>query len=120
MKIEMVQMDLKNENDLEFRDGKSTGVKYMFRGPKLDWGILVLGKGEILDKHYHNEVEETFYFIKGSCKMEIDDKKFITKPGDSFRVEANEKHSMINEYEEPVKMIFIKYPYIKDDKINVE
>ncbi|MBD3230727.1 MAG: cupin domain-containing protein [Candidatus Lokiarchaeota archaeon] len=113
-------MDKTNENDIEFRDGKTTGVKYMFRGPKIDWGILVLGKGETLSKHYHKEVEETFYFISGSCKMLIDDREFITKPGDAFRVEPNKSHYMKNEHDKPVKMIFIKCPYIPNDKVKVK
>ncbi|MHA1271533.1 MAG: cupin domain-containing protein [Candidatus Helarchaeota archaeon] len=112
-------MDYKNENDLEFRDGKPTGVKYIFRGPKIDWGILILGKGEKLNKHYHNEVEETFYFISGSCRMFVDDTEIITRPGDAIRVDPKEKHSMINENDTPVKMVFIKCPYIPDDKINL-
>jgi mannose-6-phosphate isomerase-like protein (cupin superfamily) len=113
-------MDYKNENELEFRDGKSTGVKYLFRGPKIDWGILVLGKGETISKHYHNEVEETFYFLSGSCRMKIDDKEYNVKPGDAFRVEPKKSHYMINEKNEPVKMVFIKSPYIPDDKVSVD
>ncbi len=115
----VIKMDLKNEFECEFRDGRESGVKYIFRGPKIDWGILVLAKGEVLKKHYHNEVEETFYFLSGSCKIEINDKTYTTRPGDAFRVEPKETHYMINENDEPVKMVFIKCPYIPDDKVNL-
>ena len=116
----MIKIDYKNENELEFRDGKPTGVKYIFRGPKIDWGVLVLGKGETVKKHYHNEVEETFYFLSGSGKIKINDKEYITKPGDAFRVEPKETHEIINENDEPLKMVFIKCPYIPEDKVNVD
>jgi len=112
-------MQYENENNIKFRDGKTSGVKYLFRGPKIDWGILILAKGEKLGAHYHNDVEETFYFLSGSCKMYVNKTLYITKPGDAFRVDPKEEHDMINENDEPVKLVFIKCPFIPDDKINV-
>ena len=54
-------MERVNEKEKEFRFGDS-GPKYLFRGPKHEWGIVVLKPGQTLGAHYHNEVEETFTF----------------------------------------------------------
>lgn len=43
-------MQLVNEYDLSFRKGDS-GPKYLFRGPNIDWGVLLLKPGQTLGKH---------------------------------------------------------------------
>ncbi|NLV74523.1 MAG: hypothetical protein GXY52_07555 [Chloroflexi bacterium] len=56
-------MQFVRESDQPFRNGVS-GVKYLMRGPLLDWGIILLLNGEQLSGHCHREVEETFYILK--------------------------------------------------------
>lgn len=57
-----------NEGDCEYRDGDS-GVKYLMRGPKIDWGVILLKPGQEMGEHGHEQVEETFYFLQGQAKM---------------------------------------------------
>ena len=109
-------MERVNESEMTFRKGDS-GPKYLFRGPKLDWGVIVLKPGEMMGCHGHNEVEETFYFIEGTPKMIVNDVSCDVKVGDAFRIEPPEKHDVYNDTDSPVKFIFIKCPYIPDDKI---
>lgn len=109
-------MEKINENELEYRKGKS-GPKYLIRGPKLEWGIIRLEPGETMGAHGHNEVEEIFYFFEGEPKILVNDKEFQTKSGDVFRLEAKEKHDIVNATNSPVRVIFIKCPYLRDDKI---
>lgn len=106
-----------NENEQKFRWGKS-GVKYMFRGPKIDWGILLLLPGERMGEHGHGEVEETFYFVEGEATILINDVPYPAKAGDAFRIEPREKHDIENTSESPVKVVFIKCPYLPEDKIS--
>ena len=37
--------------------------------------------------------------------------------GDAFRLEPLEKHDIVNDTQEEVKLIFIKTPYLPEDKI---
>jgi len=82
-----------------------------------DWGVIVLKPGEMMGCHGHNEVEETFYFIEGTPKMIVNDVPYEAKVGDAFRIEPLEKHDVHNDTDSPVKFVFIKCPYIPDDKI---
>ena len=109
-------MERTNENEKTFRKGDS-GPKYLFRGPKFEWGILVLKPGEKMGCHGHNEVEETFYFLEGTPKMIVDDVPYEVKVGDAFRIEPLEKHDIYNDTDSNVKFVFIKCPYLPDDKI---
>ena len=40
-------MERVNETDLDYRHGDS-GPKYLFRGPKIDWGVLRFLPGQEL------------------------------------------------------------------------
>ena len=107
-----------NERDFEYRDGES-GVKYLMRGPSIDWGIIFLKPGEFMaDKaHGHLEVDETFYFMEGNGTMIIDEKEHDAPQGSVFLVEPKEMHNIKNSSKEDLKIIFIKSAYKPDDKI---
>lgn len=106
-----------NEYQLNFRKGDS-GPKYLFRGPNIDWGILVLKPNETLGQHYHNEVEEAFYFMEGTPLMKVNGQEYRVAKGDAFRVEPGDVHDIINDTAQSVKMVFMKYPYKPDDKVD--
>ncbi|MEW6556940.1 MAG: cupin domain-containing protein [Elusimicrobiota bacterium] len=109
-------MEKTNEREKKFRQGDS-GPKYLIQGPKWEGGIVVFKPGEKLGAHYHNEVEETFYFLEGSCKIYVNDVEYQANPGDVFRLEPKEKHDIHNNTTEIVKAVFIKCPYLPTDKI---
>ena len=109
-----------NEHDLEFRGGDS-GVKYLFRGPEIDWGVIVFKPGETLGHHFHERVEETFYFVQGKGgKIVINGAPFRIRIGDAFRLEPHDKHDIVNDTDTPLKAVFIKSTYDPKDKVNVE
>ena len=109
-------MEMTNENKHDFRF-KTHGPKYMVRGPRHEWGIIVLKTGDELGAHYHNEVEETFYFLYGKGIMKIGEKEFPAGPGDAFRIEPKEAHNIF--CREEFKIIFIKCPYLPEDKVAI-
>lgn len=109
-------MERINEKDQEYR-GDTSGVKYLLRGPRIDWGVILLKPGEAMGAHGHQEVEETFYFFQGAPKMLVDDIEYQTQVGDAFRIEPGEKHDIVNDTSEEVKVVFIKVPYLPKDKI---
>jgi mannose-6-phosphate isomerase-like protein (cupin superfamily) len=110
-------MEHVNENERKYRFGDS-GPKYMFRGPRIDWGILLLKQHQTMGEHYHEEVEETFYVVQGTPKVVIDGVEFPAEEGDAFRVEAKERHDIINESPSNCKIILIKCPYSPNDKVD--
>ena len=111
-------MERVNENNKEYRKGDS-GPKYLFIGPRMDWGILKLKSGESLGNHFHNQVEETFFFPTGDgLIMMINDNEYQVKDGDAFRIEPGEKHNILNNTKNDYKIIFIKNPSLPEDKIS--
>ena len=110
-------MEHVNEKELEYRKGES-GPKYLFRGPKIDWGVIRFLPGETLGRHYHEEVEETFYFTSGTGKLIVNGEEHAIRPGDAFRLEPHEKHDIVNTGTVPLDGIFIKHVYKPKDKVN--
>ncbi|MBN1399474.1 MAG: cupin domain-containing protein [Anaerolineae bacterium] len=107
-----------SERELTYRDGDS-GVKYLFRGPKIDWGVILMLPGQTLGGHYHEQVEETFYVAEGEGVFLVNGETYIGQEGDAFRMEAQDRHDIRNESDRPLKLIFIKCPYLPQDKVNI-
>lgn len=111
-------MKFVNEHDFKYRNGNS-GVKYLMRGPSIDWGVILLKPGEFMAEkpHGHNQIDETFYFAQGNGVMIIDDKEYDAPEGTVFLVEPKEMHNIRNNSKDDIKIIFIKGEYKPDDKI---
>lgn len=111
-------MEHVNEFEREFRKGDS-GPKYLFIGPRFDLGVMVLKAGETMGGHYHNEIEEIFYFPEGGCIITINGKEIKVNDGDAFRMEVSDTHDIRNATGKSIKIIFIKCPSVPKDKINL-
>ena len=107
-----------SESELEYRGGDS-GVKYLVRGPKIDWGVILMLPGQTLGGHYHEEVEETFYVVSGRGTFVVNGKSLPAAQGDAFRMEAQDRHDIRNDSDSPLKLVFIKCPYLPQDKVTV-
>jgi len=81
--------------------------------------VILLLPGQRLGGHYHNEVEETFYVLEGQATFYVDDVKYELATGDAIRLEAPERHDVVNNSDQAVKMIFIKCPYLPKDKVTL-
>ena len=112
-------MERVNEQQCAFRFGDH-GPKYLLRGPKLEWGVLVFRPGQKLGAHKHAEVEETFYFESGTPLMVVAGVEYRVIPGDVFRLEPGEAHNIINDSDGDARIIFIKCPYLSQDKIAID
>ncbi|MFH1562347.1 MAG: cupin domain-containing protein [Nitrospirota bacterium] len=110
-------MEKVNENEKEYREG-DCGPKYLFRGPRMEWGIIRFNPAQTLGSHYHNEVEETFFFVAGTPQMVINGESYRVKEGDAFKISPKEKHDIINDTDQPTRIIFIKVPCIPEDKVS--
>ena len=111
-------MERISEAQKAYRGGVS-GVKYLARGPKIDWGVILLLPGERLGPHYHHEVEETFFFIQGRAKMVVNGVEHQAEAGDAFRMEPPEGHDIWNDTDQPTRLVFIKCPYLPQDKVDL-
>jgi len=112
-------MEKVSEHVQPYRGGAS-GVKYLFRGPRIDWGVVLFAPGEELGRHKHREIEETFYFIESAGGRFIcDQTEYPIAIGDAFRIEPGEVHNIVNDTQTPLKAIFIKSEYNPDDKVKV-
>ncbi|HUU11534.1 MAG TPA: cupin domain-containing protein [Phycisphaerae bacterium] len=112
-------MEHVREQDQAYRGGAS-GVKYLFRGPCIDWGVILFAPGEQLGRHVHHEVEETFYFVEGEGgRFIVDDGEHPISVGAAFRIEPGEVHNIINDTQAPLKAVFIKSAYRPKDKVDV-
>lgn len=112
---EVSHLDRVNEHDLPYRHG-THGPKYLFRGPKHEWGIIVLRPGDSLSPHRHAQVEETFFFEAGTPCIIVNGAEHRVRPGDVFRLEPMESHDIVNDSDTDCRIIFIKCPYLPDDK----
>ena len=106
------------EQELSYRNGAS-GVKYLMRGPKIDWGVILLLPGQTLGGHYHEEVEETFYVIQGQGVFTVNGEQLIASEGDVLYMEPTDTHAIANNTDQPLKMVFIKCPCLPDDKVDI-
>ena len=111
-------MERVKEREREFRKG-DWGVKYLFRGPRIDWGIILLKPGTELGRHLHKQVEETFYFLHGKGKIRVGEEEFSAGEGDAFRIDPGEPHNIYNDSPGELKIIFIKTPYLPEDKVSL-
>ncbi len=112
-------MERVNEHEKEYRDGDH-GVKYLFRGPRLDWGVLRFLPGQELGTHYHEKVEETFYFTRGTPRVIVNGQEFRVKVGDAFRMEPGDVHNIVNDTAEAIDAVFIKSEFLPKDKVDVK
>ena len=110
-------MQRANENACAYRAGDS-GVKYLMRGPRIDWGVILLKPGQSLGGHYHEAVEETFYVQSGRGAVLVNGERYAAEQG-VFRLEPTERHDIVNDGEAPLKLVFIKCPYLPADKVDV-
>lgn len=113
----MIKIKQVKESAIEYRNGDS-GVKYLFRGPSIDWGLILLKPGQYMaDKpHGHNELDETFFFIEGDGVMVVNDKEYPASEGTAFQVDPKEMHNIRNDSDKDIKIVFIKGDYKPDDK----
>jgi len=112
-------MEKVNANELEYRN-RTSGAKYLFRGPRIDWGLIRFLPREQLGAHFHEQVEETFYFMSGTGLFLVDGLEYDVAPGDAFRLEPREVHNVINTGTVPLDAVFIKHTYRPDDKVDVK
>jgi mannose-6-phosphate isomerase-like protein (cupin superfamily) len=109
-----------HEDDVEYRFDGVSGPKYLMRGPRSDFGMVILTPGEDFQTHYHDHVEENFFTLSGEVDIYINGEKITLHPGELCHVPPRHPHYLINNGDVPWKAIFVKAPYDPKDKIDVD
>ncbi|CAB50413.1 cupin domain-containing protein [Pyrococcus abyssi] len=68
-------------------------------------------------KHYHKFQYEVFYIIKGNARLGIGGEEYDARPGDIFLVKPGTVHWVINDSEEPFKLLVVKLNFRGDDTV---
>lgn len=110
-------MEYVRASEKDFRQG-DWGIKYLFRGPRIDWGIVYLKPGSNLGRHFHQQVEETFYILEGKGVLRVNEQELELEAGTAVRLEPGEKHDLLASPEEALQGVFIKVPYLPQDKVS--
>jgi len=110
-------MELVREGDKNYRFG-DWGIKYLFRGPRLDWGVFYLKPGTKLGAHYHNQVEETFFILEGKGFLKTEGQEITLEKGCALHLNPGEKHDLYALADSFLRGIFIKSPYLPEDKVD--
>ena len=94
------------------------GVRYMKRGPIIDWGIISLEPQQEKSPHYHEHLAETFYVVKGTITFILKEKNVDIPEGTAIRLLNHESHGLKNNSnEKEAKLIFIKEQYLPEDDL---
>jgi len=110
-----------HESEVEYRFDGVSGPKYLMRGPRSDFGMVVLMPGEDFQTHYHRTIEENFFTLEGTVDIYINGKEMWTlEPGVLCHLPPLNPHYLINRGDTPWKAIFVKAPYDPKDKVNVD
>ena len=112
-------MEKISESEKEYRFGDS-GPKYLMRGPRMGFGVVVLKPGQDFNSHFHQQMEENFFILEGKLDFYINDKLVTCKSGELIHVEPHETHYLINNYDMPAKAVFMLAPFYDNDKVEVE
>jgi len=108
-----------NEIKNEYRFGNN-GPKYLARGPRSDFGIVMLQPGQDFPAHKHARIEEAFFTIEGQVHLYLDEQCHVLKVGDYMRCDPGEVHYVVNKGDVPWKAVFVKAPYDPKDGVNVD
>ena len=71
---------------------------------------IVIPPGKASLKHFHPTVEESYYILSGSARMEIDAEAAILNPGDSIVILPEQVHRITNIGESNVVLLAVCVP----------
>jgi quercetin dioxygenase-like cupin family protein len=107
-----------NESEFEYRFGDS-GPKYLLRGPRMNFGVVVLQAGQDFRDHLHNIMEENFFILEGELEFIVDGNTLTARAGDLVHVEPGEAHYLKNTSNAPAKAVFALAPFQEKDKVDL-
>ncbi|AEA46309.1 cupin domain-containing protein [Archaeoglobus veneficus] len=71
-------------------------------------------------KHYHEKQTEVFVVLNGEARLGIGSEEYVAKAGDIFLCKPFSVHWVVNERDEPFKLLVFKYGWVKGDIVWVD
>ncbi len=79
--------------------------------------IVEVKPRQTVGRHYHLHQYELFCIISGEAKLGIDNAEYTARHGDIFLVKPKTVHWVINENDEPFRLLVIKLNYRGEDTV---
>ena len=86
----------------------------------MNFALVQFQPGVDFKAHYHNVMEENFYILEGKIDVIVDGVVNHLSEGQMIHIEPGEIHYVINNYDQPVKMISTLAPFQDSDKVEVD
>lgn len=78
--------------------------------------MCVFSPGEIADLHYHEVMEEIYFFIEGEGEIELDGIWHKVKTEDAVAIPIKTKHRIRNSsIEKPLRFLSVNSPFWRED-----
>lgn len=78
--------------------------------------MCVFSPGEIADLHYHEVMEEIYFFIEGEGEIELDGIWHKVKAEDAVAIPVKKKHRIRNSsIEKPLRFLSVNSPFWRED-----
>ena len=71
--------------------------------------VTILPGGQSRE-HYHHELEEAYYLLKGQAEMTLDEETCTIGPGDTIVIAPGARHKIVNTGETDLVMIVVCAP----------
>ena len=82
---------------------------------------VVIPPGKRSPSHFHKIAEETYYILKGSALMAINDRRWRAEPGLAFTMHPGEVHQIVNDGTEDLEFLTISAPaWVPEDTYEVD
>jgi|TARA_B110000037_G_scaffold29139_1_gene34748 mannose-6-phosphate isomerase-like protein (cupin superfamily) len=74
------------------------------RAKKMSMAEITIPPGVKVPPHYHQVIEETYFILEGEGEMELGDEKRTMSAGEAVVILPNERHTIANKTDKPLKM----------------
>lgn len=82
--------------------------------------IVTIPPGKSSAEHYHVVSEESYYILRGTARMVIDERVFQLTPGQACLIQPQERHQIFNNDDDGLEFIAVCAPaWTPDDSIFV-
>ncbi|MCU1686717.1 MAG: hypothetical protein JWQ81_7456 [Amycolatopsis sp.] len=113
MTTEDLQARHKAADDVPARTHRGGAMRLLF-GPTSGcedglFGVLDLRVAEVFREHYHPFSEECLFVVSGSVVVRVDGDRVPLGAGEAIRIPRNARHRVVNESEEPARVVFSLY-----------
>lgn len=88
------------------------------RAEKHSVAHIIIPPAQSSARHHHLVSEETYYILRGTARMVIDDRTFRLLPGQACFIVPGEHHQIFNDGDEDLEFIAVcAPPWMPDDSV---